>query len=196
MTTFKVRAKHNTLSRSLNIVYTANRDHVPSYKRPREIIPFLKMASVQYIHMFLFIFALIACLEIQISEGRHLKVVNEHEVSFVKIETELQNHAAKDINFDQSPQNHKDDQPITRSPSTVPAKSQEVTSLEASHSNDFRPTTPGSSPGIGHSFTGQKDDMPRKVFSTGNPDDFRPTGPGHSPGIGHSMSTVNTEPKA
>ncbi|XP_057530219.1 precursor of CEP9 [Amaranthus tricolor] len=52
--------------------------------------------------------------------------------------------------------------------------------------NDFRPTSPGSSPGAGHSETNQ---------IAGGLDDYRPTSPGHSPGAGHASFTIQ-EPKS
>ncbi|KAL2504841.1 hypothetical protein Adt_20462 [Abeliophyllum distichum] len=54
-------------------------------------------------------------------------------------------------------------------------------SYDATNINDFRPTAPGNSPGIGH--------IQQKKVS-GNKDDFRPTGPGHSPGVGHSFKKL------
>ncbi|EEF39990.1 hypothetical protein RCOM_0601130 [Ricinus communis] len=60
----------------------------------------------------------------------------------------------------------------------------------ASTKDDFRPTAPGFSPGVGH---------PKKVVTssstkhsiTGFKDDYRPTQPGHSPGVGHSYQKNN-----
>ncbi|KAL2551998.1 precursor of CEP9-like [Forsythia ovata] len=74
-----------------------------------------------------------------------------------------------------------------------PNKSNYESSLTTSDADykflhDFRPTNPGNSPGIGHSFAAQNDVVQPKTppFASGkNTDDFRPTGPGHSPGVGH-----------
>lgn len=76
----------------------------------------------------------------------------------------------------------------------------------AAYKDGFRPTTPGNSPGIGHSrHTQDNEDVESKVVSTaavaghsvaGFVDDFRPTTPGHSPGIGHFLVKKNVEPKA
>ncbi|KAF5752915.1 hypothetical protein HS088_TW01G00833 [Tripterygium wilfordii] len=50
--------------------------------------------------------------------------------------------------------------------------------------SDFRPTEAGHSPGLGHSRT----------FVTGGAEnDFRPTGPGHSPGVGHRSLQLDDE---
>ncbi|CAK9166464.1 unnamed protein product [Ilex paraguariensis] len=58
--------------------------------------------------------------------------------------------------------------------------------------DDFRPTTPGNSPGVVHAFAGHHDiDTKPKALGNAagvghsvarNTDDFRPTMPGHSPG--------------
>ncbi|KAI3500479.1 hypothetical protein L1887_36301 [Cichorium endivia] len=70
---------------------------------------------------------------------------------------------------------------------------------------DFRPTTPGNSPGAGHSFTEHRLDTQSVATSdapavpesgAGNSDDFRPTGPGHSPGGGHSKDGHIATPNA
>lgn len=74
--------------------------------------------------------------------------------------------------------------------------------------DDFRPTTPGSSPGAGHSFefSIQKavatKGIGRKTIEDGAPltgtplSGSRPAGPGHSPGVGHTVVNENSEPKA
>ncbi|CAA3021990.1 Hypothetical predicted protein [Olea europaea subsp. europaea] len=54
----------------------------------------------------------------------------------------------------------------------------EIDSSDAMGVNDFRPTSPGKCPGIGHSFLAQKDNVAVKT------DVFRPTGAGPSIGIG------------
>ncbi|CAK9166459.1 unnamed protein product [Ilex paraguariensis] len=70
--------------------------------------------------------------------------------------------------------------------------------------DDFRPTTPGYSPGVGHAFPGHHDiDTKSKALENapgvghsvaGNTDDFRATMPGHSAGVGHSFPTKIGEP--
>ncbi|VVB05200.1 unnamed protein product [Arabis nemorensis] len=77
--------------------------------------------------------------------------------------------------------------------------------------DDFAPTSPGNSPGIGHkngvaNAEGFKDDfkhtegrMPQKMNgqnhfkTTGSTDDFAPTSPGNSPGIGHKKGNANVK---
>ncbi|MBA0760890.1 hypothetical protein Gotri_023603, partial [Gossypium trilobum] len=68
------------------------------------------------------------------------------------------------------------------------------------YKEDFRPTTPGSSPGVGHSFAEDVEDIaerkPTSISVQGNgnrsiagyKEDFRPTTPGNSPGGGHSFA--------
>ncbi|XP_039069833.1 precursor of CEP9-like [Hibiscus syriacus] len=59
------------------------------------------------------------------------------------------------------------------------------------YEEDFRPTTPGNSPGAGHSFAGDDEAIveqkPGKHSIEGDKDDFRPTTPGNSPGAGHAF---------
>lgn len=65
--------------------------------------------------------------------------------------------------------------------------------------DDFRPTTPGNSPGVGHHFvegSGTAAGGRSVHYVKGLKDDFRPTTPGHSPGIGHALHRVASEPRA
>ena len=70
----------------------------------------------------------------------------------------------------------------------------------AVYDNDFQPTPPGHSPGVGHPFvTTEEDIQPKELGSvrhsvTAHKDDYRPTEPGHSPGVGHSLEKPNAEP--
>lgn len=58
---------------------------------------------------------------------------------------------------------------------------------------DFRPTTPGDSPGVGHKEESTDEFLPHPPGSRPgapnnsppNVDNFRPTTPGNSPGVGH-----------
>ncbi|KAG8367070.1 hypothetical protein BUALT_Bualt16G0034400 [Buddleja alternifolia] len=121
------------------------------------------MANVQNIHIFVILLILIAFLEIQFTQG-----IRELKTG-------------QKIHAQENPNNNHHVHELSSS------------SDESHSSTDFRPTTPGNSPGIGHSFEGQKDETEQKQdFSnvTGSTDDFRPTGPGHSPGIGHSLEDV------
>jgi len=64
--------------------------------------------------------------------------------------------------------------------------------------NAFRPTTPGSSPGVGHRKFATKDKDMKATVAVQSPDvkvhvtedtesGFKPTNPGHSPGVGHAQ---------
>ncbi|CAH8318833.1 unnamed protein product [Eruca vesicaria subsp. sativa] len=73
--------------------------------------------------------------------------------------------------------------------------------------DDFAPTSPGNSPGMGHkkgqanvkdNFKLTERRMLQKTndhyhFKTGLTDDFAPTSPGHSPGMGHKKGNANVE---
>lgn len=56
------------------------------------------------------------------------------------------------------------------------------------YTDDFGPTSPGNSPGIGHKMKEDKEN------AEGFQDDFKPTTPGHSPIVGHAVT--NNEPNA
>ncbi|KAL5557039.1 hypothetical protein UlMin_039275 [Ulmus minor] len=81
---------------------------------------------------------------------------------------------------------------------------EQLNKIEAAKSvNAFRPTTPGSSPGVGHhSFgeqhfiTGTKDDYGNSSEVVFHKDDFRPTTPGNSPGVGHRSFVKQNSPGA
>lgn len=81
---------------------------------------------------------------------------------------------------------------------------QKVSTVENSI-DGFRPTAPGNSPGVGHSYTKNDVKVQQKGSGigsgvshsvAGSTDDFKPTQPGHSPGVGHSFVNKNTEPNA
>ncbi|KAL8251098.1 hypothetical protein R6Q59_034791 [Mikania micrantha] len=73
-------------------------------------------------------------------------------------------------------------------PPQIPDQSQGYAMSEAKLVTDYRPTTPGNSPGVGHSFTEHR-------FET-QAGSSPATGPGHSPGGGHSKQDQVTEPHA
>ncbi|GAB4847002.1 hypothetical protein Ancab_026014 [Ancistrocladus abbreviatus] len=75
------------------------------------------------------------------------------------------------------------------SPQTAPTHSSSFGVAAAVHIDDFQPTAPGKSPGVGHRL--EEGRAGTKVF-IGSPDvkwtdDFRPTTPGESPGVGHPL---------
>ncbi|MBA0831375.1 hypothetical protein Goarm_015846 [Gossypium armourianum] len=65
--------------------------------------------------------------------------------------------------------------------------------------DDFWPTAPGNSPGIGHSFkedNNERNEEKRASFRSTNgkhAQDFKRTSPGHSPGVGHVFSSKNSK---
>ncbi|GFZ18745.1 hypothetical protein Acr_27g0004840 [Actinidia rufa] len=160
------------------------------------------MAYIRLICTGAIFLALIACDEILFTEGRELKAMTkeEYESKQEKKETarqspEVYNHAhvlpAPYANsgpiIDHSVTGKKD------TPQTTKILTQ---SLVAGYADGFRPTTPGKSPGVGHSFPEQMDDAQTKTKNNGNgvsqtmagnSKDFRPTMRGHSPGVGHSF---------
>ncbi|KAL3526763.1 hypothetical protein ACH5RR_011419 [Cinchona calisaya] len=90
-------------------------------------------------------------------------------------------------------------------PTIGPNLSPEIGSSLTAFANGFQPTTPGKSPGVGHSFVRRKEENVQKSLNNalsvtnsleGNIDDFRPTGPGRSPGVGHSYQNTSMEPNA
>ncbi|KZV45995.1 hypothetical protein F511_10685 [Dorcoceras hygrometricum] len=160
------------------------------------------MACVQYLHLFILFLVSLVCSEIQLTEGRQLKDLKKNESGANKNHEGLQPHASKPMINKQIPERKNYNQIVTEQRQTIPpmTHSNEFGSSDISHSNDFRPTQPGNSPGVGHSFTGRKDSVQAEVKShesgvthtvEGSTDDFRPTGPGHSPGVGHYYQNMN-----
>lgn len=168
------------------------------------------MESFKAMYKIFILLAIVAFHEILSIEGRQLKSKTqkrEGSQSLNSIDNTLQHH----------------DQPT--SPSHIPsteARKKEVFppmtpkkysfnfhDTDAAYRKEFRPTTLGNSPGVGHSFPNQEADMESKVENKGNKspgtsthsltefkDDFKPTSPGHSPGIGHVLQQKSAEPNA
>lgn len=143
-----------------------------------------------------FLLAVIACSHFvfSVEAGRQIKSVNKVD--------------SKQSKVDNSALMHKEDHHQPDAPSYIPkvaadnsgsSGKKEVLppplpdSAIAGYKDAFRPTTPGNSPGAGHSFLGVSDD---KHSIAGETDDFRRTNPGHSPGVGHVFQTKNSEPNA
>ncbi|KAE8723335.1 Detected protein of unknown function [Hibiscus syriacus] len=86
-------------------------------------------------------------------------------------------------------------------PPPMPSKSSDFGVSVDGYKDAFRPTTPGNSPGAGHSF-GENDEETEQNFAgrvssiDGDIEGFRPTTPGHSPGGGHAFVTKMSEPNA
>ncbi|KAM7510371.1 hypothetical protein LguiB_009246 [Lonicera macranthoides] len=150
------------------------------------------MAYFQPIYTYAFLLAVIACHQILLTEGRQLKSMKKQDFNTIEERRNL----------------------------VSPTQTLGSGNIEAGNVDDFRPTTPGNSPGVGHSFeehnvdvepealgngstvgsslAGNTDDSRPTVPEQGNVDDFRPTTPGYSPGAGHSFEehNVDVEPEA
>ncbi|KAL2499712.1 hypothetical protein Adt_25262 [Abeliophyllum distichum] len=132
------------------------------------------MAFIQNISLFLLLLAGFSSLQISLTEARQLKALKKQEKH-----------------------DFPDTAPANDSPHVVgqkrippPKEKDKIDSSEELDVGGFRPTAPGKSPGIGHSFAAQRHNV------AGKTDDFRPTGPSHSPGIGHSFAKKTTGPNA
>lgn len=132
---------------------------------------------------------LTACNTILFTDGRQLKARGEVEQKSMLDHSHAYDHTAPQTYhrpiIDHSVTGGKKQTPKTRTFDSV--------SVEE---DDFRPATPGNSPGVGRSYPQQMGDgqTNKKTEGTGvshsmagNADDFRPTMPGHSPGVGHSI---------
>ncbi|XP_058078280.1 precursor of CEP6-like [Magnolia sinica] len=128
------------------------------------------MANTKSTHACVFLLVLLFNAIIS-SEGRHLKVEKRKECKKCKVDSS--NNIAGETRKGgvESPSVHH-----YGTNTTDHYQSKSVSNME-----DFRPTAPGHSPGVGHSV---KD---KGIDSLSNMDDFRPTEPGHSPGVGHSV---------
>ncbi|CAI9752841.1 unnamed protein product [Fraxinus pennsylvanica] len=133
------------------------------------------MANIQNISTFLFLLAGFSCLQISPIEARRLKPFKEQEKRDIPAT----------LPANASPQ-------IAGQKRIPPPTNQkyEIDSSDVTVINDFPPTAPGKSPGIGHSFPAQKDNVAGKTV------DLQATGPGHSPGIGHSFADKTAGPNA
>ncbi|KAI3416608.1 uncharacterized protein J3R85_015321, partial [Psidium guajava] len=133
------------------------------------------------------------------SEGRSIKSAWQDELRAVNNDQMLER-ASQSV----TPSHYHSDGRKEMVPSPT-AHDQAVNSGDLEAVDDFRPSTPGSSPGVGHSFVGSKMGGARpkapsggeeSLIATGTLGDFRPTGTGHSPGVGHAFQSKNDEPKA
>ncbi|KAI9113492.1 hypothetical protein K1719_015419 [Acacia pycnantha] len=131
------------------------------------------MAILKYLAAVLI---LVACHEVDMTQGRQIKALNQPHF-WIK----------KDTTFD----------------SNVPTL-MAVNAISSKDTNGdvsaYRPTNPGNSPGVGHRKSEvENKEMKEKVaviqsppdvveysLDEGSKNDFRPTDPGHSPGAGHA----------
>ncbi|KAM7507080.1 hypothetical protein LguiA_017533 [Lonicera macranthoides] len=160
------------------------------------------MAYFQPIYTYAFLLAVIACHQILLTEGRQLKSMKEQDFNTIEERRNLgkQVKTVGDIpNTDHSIASKKNTFPLS------PTQTLGSGNIEAGNVDDFRPTTPGNSPGVGHSFEEHNVDVEPEALGNGstvgsslagNTDDSRPTVPGHSAGVGHSLQTKKTKPNA
>ncbi|KAK4260070.1 hypothetical protein QN277_003238 [Acacia crassicarpa] len=133
------------------------------------------MAILKYLAAVLI---LVACHEVDMTQGRQIKALNQPHFWI-----------NKDTTFD----------------SNVPTSAEMAVNAISNKDTDgdvsaYRPTNPGNSPGVGNrkSEVGNKDikekvaviqspaDVIEYSLDEGSKNDFRPTDPGHSPGAGHA----------
>ncbi|KAK3222464.1 hypothetical protein Dsin_009489 [Dipteronia sinensis] len=125
---------------------------------------------------------LVACHAFLSAEGRQIKSINKKEI------TENKQGSSNSINSKNE---------------IFPPPTMSFEDSEASYKDAFRPTTPGNSPSVGHSFTQDQQNAESKLvvadnsqkaghFITGDKNDFRP----RAPGVGHAFQNKNAEPNA
>nr|XP_027074673.1 precursor of CEP9-like [Coffea arabica] len=177
------------------------------------------MAWNKHIYICGFLLTVIAGHAFLCTGGRQLKEINKQKSDHFKDEKGQGNRGKEPIGSKHSPLGHKGDLHVTWtlasheiseakesfpptsrvSPNPNPGFGSSLTA----YVNGFQPTTPGNSPGVGHSYVGgkaeNKQNAPNSTSSVAhalesNPDDFRPTGPGRSPGVGHFYRSTNSEP--
>lgn len=160
------------------------------------------MAHMKLFHTMTFLLAIIACHEILLTEGRQLKSMKKQEDHPIEVGRNMGKYDSRNINTQKTPtrkeydvqvtsedDNHSVEHSVVRKKETFPPPSTQSLGFSAVSESidDFRPTTPGNSPGIGHS------DTERNVEIQSNEEG---KGPGHSPGIGHSFQNKKAEPNA
>ncbi|KAL3525711.1 hypothetical protein ACH5RR_014083 [Cinchona calisaya] len=179
------------------------------------------MVCIQHIYIYSFLLAVIAGHVFLFTEGRQLKEFNKQIYDSFEDDKGQGNHVKEPIVSKQIPAEHnghlQDTRPLPShdisevkeffppTSTTGPQTSSEFDSSLPAYANGFQPTTPGNSPGVGHSYAGRKVENEQKApsstpnvahFLDSDPDDFRPTAPGRSPGVGHSYQSTNREPNA
>ena len=138
------------------------------------------------------LFALIACLEIASVEGIRASFWSEHKFTetILVVDTSEANLFKRELGEQSSQRNN-----VKRGVKSAVMKNQGHSGKSASPAyndeEDFRPTTPGNSPGAGHKSVQVSEPKTvvagRVYFTAGTKEDYRPTQPGHSPGVGHAL---------
>ncbi|TQD81484.1 hypothetical protein C1H46_032977 [Malus baccata] len=130
--------------------------------------------------------ALISCIGIVCIEGRPLFPKNKDSIN--TIEANHKRELGEQVSQPAPP--HHIASPTT--PHSTAHNFGDISGTHAAYKDDFRPTTPGSSPGVGHAFTNSGEYMESEAehdVTAG-----KPTAPGHSPGVGHVLQVQNAEP--
>ncbi|KAM1940206.1 hypothetical protein ACFX13_027938 [Malus domestica] len=124
--------------------------------------------------------ALISCIGIVCIEGRPLFPKNKDSIN--TIEANHKRELGEQVSQPAPP--HHIASPTT--PHSTAHNFGDISGTHAVYKDDFRPTTPGSSPGVGHAFTNSGEYMESEAeheVTAG-----KPTAPGHSPGVGHAFT--------
>ncbi|KAA8531717.1 hypothetical protein F0562_006566 [Nyssa sinensis] len=168
------------------------------------------MAHTQTIYTRAFFLALVACNGILFTEARQLKSMQQ-EYNSIADEKEMgKKHGKQAINSNQNPVEHTNGlralgaDHIPSGDYSAAGKKEILPLITANerlgfdnsdvvYKDDFRPTTPGNKPGVGH--PGHTNDIQTKGIGpddghsvAGDSDDIQRTSPGHSPGVGHSVA--------
>ncbi|MBA0608321.1 hypothetical protein Godav_020556 [Gossypium davidsonii] len=89
------------------------------------------------------------------------------------------------------------DDPKQVFPPPPPTETSDFGDSVEGYKEDFRPTTPGNSPGVGHSFPEDDEDIAeRKPGSFSLQGNGKQSIAGHSPGVGHAYPNQHSEPNA
>ncbi|XP_044470546.1 precursor of CEP5-like [Mangifera indica] len=104
------------------------------------------------------VLVLIVCQEIQSIEGRHLKLVRQNELPKLQIYNKILEEETRKL-VEQKNNLHGDENTTVTaanpdvSPPTAPSVAVgESPPPPPKHADDFRPTAPGRSPGVGHAI--------------------------------------------
>lgn len=178
------------------------------------------MAHIKPVYTWVFLLVVIACHDILFTEGRQLKSTKKQEIHPIKDEGNLGKHSCRTISSHKTPTRKERNVQVTFADNRQIVENSVVRTREifpspptqslgfsavAKPIDDFPPTTPGNSPGIGHSYAEHNVEIQPKGAgngpgvhhsTAGNINDLPPTGPGHSPGIGHSFQNKKAEPNA
>lgn len=124
----------------------------------------------------------------------HFQAICQYVILLLTIFTAIATHQIQGRPLKNTKEDLKLHSPLPSSPPPV-----SFGQFDVGDKDNFRPTMPGNSPGIGHHAVEISGAAPagRSVdYMKGSKDDFRPTMPGHSPGIGHAVHRIFSKPNA